>query len=156
MIDDWLLIRPSPRCMHATRSACNAQLSKSRKKRAVAESLATPEELASASVLSSHPLHATTQGGISAIVANPDRPSVVATAGLDGTVQVWHCNVISSYVMFLRILRFVVRFESARSYDPSAYVPMRPLCMLAHFLLSPVAPRPLRSLTAPPHECSAH
>ena len=70
--------------------ACNAQLSKARKKRAVSETLATPEDLSQASVLSSHPLHATTQGGIVALAAHPDQPSLLATGGQDATVQIFN------------------------------------------------------------------
>ena len=70
-------------------TAVNAQLSKGRKKRAVPDSLATPEELASASVLGSHPLHQTTAGGIVSLDVNPEFPNVLATAGLDSTVQVF-------------------------------------------------------------------
>lgn len=70
--------------------ACNAQLSKARKKRAVSETLATPDELLQASILSSHPLHATTQGGIVALAAHPDQPSLLATGGLDSTVQIFN------------------------------------------------------------------
>ena len=69
--------------------ACNAQLSKARKKRPISETLATPQELSQASILSSHPLHATTQGGIVAIAAHPDQPSILATGGLDSTVQIF-------------------------------------------------------------------
>mmetsp|Transcript_13631 Transcript_13631/g.29224 ORF Transcript_13631/g.29224 Transcript_13631/m.29224 type:complete len:512 (-) Transcript_13631:704-2239(-) len=67
----------------------NQTLSKSRKKRAVSESLATAEELATASVLSSHPLHKTTTGGIVCIDINPYSASTLATAGLDGTAQIF-------------------------------------------------------------------
>lgn len=67
----------------------NTQLSKSRKKRAIPDTLATPEQLGTASVLGSHPLHKTTQGGIVSIDANPETPSVLATAGLDATIQIF-------------------------------------------------------------------
>ncbi len=69
--------------------AVNATLSKGRKKRAISESLATPEELQKASVTGSHPLHQTTNGGIVAIDINPERPSVLVTAGVDHTAQVF-------------------------------------------------------------------
>jgi pre-mRNA-processing factor 19 len=68
--------------------AVNQQLSKGRKKRVISSSLATVEELAGATVQSSFPLHKTTQSGISAIDLNPASDSVLATAGLDGTIQI--------------------------------------------------------------------
>jgi pre-mRNA-processing factor 19 len=79
--------------------AVNTQLSKARKKRAISETLATVEELASASVLGSHPLHKTTQGGIVSMDINPDVPSILATAGLDGTVQIFNHAQVSAPCM---------------------------------------------------------
>ena len=70
-------------------TSVNAQLSQGRKKRAIPEGLASTEDLASASVLGSHPLHQTTAGGIVSLDLNPEFPSVLATAGLDSTVQVF-------------------------------------------------------------------
>ena len=70
-------------------AAVNAQLSQGRKKRVVPDSLASTDELASASLLGSHPLHQTTNGGIVSIDINPEKPNVLATAGLDGTVQLF-------------------------------------------------------------------
>ena len=70
-------------------TSVNAQLSQGRKKRAIPEGLATTDDLASASVLGSHPLHQTTAGGIVSLDLNPELPSVLATAGIDSTVQVF-------------------------------------------------------------------
>ncbi len=68
----------------------NQQLSKQRKKREISKTLATPEELASLALLSSTPLHKTTQPGITALALSPDASrSVVATAGADATVQLF-------------------------------------------------------------------
>jgi len=69
--------------------AVNAQLSKMRKKRVISPTLATPEELESMSVLSSYPVHKTTAGGIVSIDINPALPEVVATAGLDSSIQIF-------------------------------------------------------------------
>jgi pre-mRNA-processing factor 19 len=69
--------------------AVNSALSKGRKKRAISESLATTEDLQNSSVIGSHPLHQTTQGGIVALDINPESPHVLATAGLDSTVQIF-------------------------------------------------------------------
>ena len=69
----------------------NAQLSKQRKKRAVPESLASPDDLAALTLASSNPLHKTTQGGITCIEIKPDQDSVVATGGADATVQLFDC-----------------------------------------------------------------
>lgn len=73
----------------ADMSEVNAVLSKGRKKRPVPDTLATPEELAGMCLSGSHPLHATKQGGITALDVNPEVPAVVATAGNDCSVQVF-------------------------------------------------------------------
>lgn len=67
----------------------NAQLSKTRKKRPIPDTLATPEDLQQLQQLVSAPLHKTTQGGILSIDVNPENASVIATAGSDGTVQLF-------------------------------------------------------------------
>lgn len=67
----------------------NATLTKGRKKRQIPDGHATVDELAAASLISSHPLHKTTAGGIVAIDFNPDQQSVLATAGMDHTVQIF-------------------------------------------------------------------
>ncbi|KAJ9513170.1 hypothetical protein QJQ45_029340 [Haematococcus lacustris] len=67
----------------------NAQLSKQRKKRVISESLATPDDLSAMSLTSNNPLHKTTQGGITALDTNLEQPSIVATGGVDGTIQVF-------------------------------------------------------------------
>lgn len=67
----------------------NAQLSKGRKKREISKTLATPDDLKAFSLLTSVPLHKTTQGGITQIEFNPENANVVATAGVDGTVQLF-------------------------------------------------------------------
>ncbi|KAG1656833.1 hypothetical protein FOA52_006288 [Chlamydomonas sp. UWO 241] len=70
-------------------TSVNAQLSKARKKRAISTTLATVDELEGMSVIASHPLHKTTAGGIVSIDVNPGAPSVLATAGLDHTIQIF-------------------------------------------------------------------
>lgn len=67
----------------------NAALSKGRRKRAVPESLATVEQLAAFTLLSSAPLHKTTQGGICSIDINPGHDHIVATGGADATIQLY-------------------------------------------------------------------
>jgi hypothetical protein len=70
-------------------TSVNAQLSKARKKRAISPTLATVDELEGMAVIASHPLHKTTAGGIVSIGINPGAPSVLATAGLDHTIQIF-------------------------------------------------------------------
>lgn len=67
----------------------NAQLSKTRKKRPIPETLATPEDLTAMTQLISAPLHKTTAGGIVSLDVNPANPSVLVTAGMDGTAQIY-------------------------------------------------------------------
>ncbi|KAK9804685.1 hypothetical protein WJX72_000013 [[Myrmecia] bisecta] len=68
---------------------CNQQLSKGRKKRAVAPGLAAAEDIEAFTLLGSHPLHKTTQPGISAIDVSPTDDNVLASAGNDATVQLF-------------------------------------------------------------------
>ena len=70
-------------------TACSAELSKGRKKRAVSPTLATPEDLAAFSLRNSFPVHSTRKGGIAAVAVAPDADAVVATAGGDATVQLF-------------------------------------------------------------------
>lgn len=67
----------------------NATLSKGRKKRQISPSLASAEEVAALTLLGSHPLHKTTQPGILSIDVNPEAEHILATAGADGTVQLF-------------------------------------------------------------------
>ncbi len=67
----------------------NASLSKGRKKRPLPDSLASPDDIGAMALSGSHPLHKTTAGGITAIDANPAQQGVVATAGVDGSVQLF-------------------------------------------------------------------
>ncbi|KAK9866225.1 hypothetical protein WJX84_007807 [Apatococcus fuscideae] len=70
-------------------TACNAELSKGRKKRVTPAGTAAMDDIRSFSLLSAIPLHKTTQGGITAIDLAPDDETVVATAGMDATVQIY-------------------------------------------------------------------
>ncbi len=56
-------------------TAVNVSLSKARKKRAISETLASVEELASFSLLGNTPLHKVRGGGITALALNPDNVS---------------------------------------------------------------------------------
>ncbi|KAI8476157.1 MAG: spliceosome component, nuclear pre-mRNA splicing factor [Monoraphidium minutum] len=67
----------------------NAALSKARKKRAVADSVATPEEVAAFGLVGSFPVHKAGKGGILDIDLHPKQAGVAATAGADGTVQLF-------------------------------------------------------------------
>lgn len=64
-------------------------LSKARKKRQISPTLATADEISTYSLLSSHPLHKTTQGGITAIDVSPGDVPAILTAGSDGTLQLF-------------------------------------------------------------------
>ncbi|GBF98278.1 spliceosome nuclear pre-mRNA splicing factor [Raphidocelis subcapitata] len=70
-------------------AAANAALSKARKKRAVADSVATPEDVAGFTLLGSHAVHSARSGGILGIDTHPDNSNIVATAGADSTVQLF-------------------------------------------------------------------
>ncbi|CAL5224503.1 g7199 [Coccomyxa viridis] len=61
-------------------------LSKGRKKRVMPEGLASVDDVKNFGLLSSHPLHKSTKGGILSIDAAPGGESLVATAGADGVV----------------------------------------------------------------------
>lgn len=67
----------------------NSALSKARKKRAVSDSVATPEDVAALALASSHAVHSARQAGISDIDLHPRLPGVAATAGADATVQLF-------------------------------------------------------------------
>ncbi len=67
----------------------SAQLQKGRKKREISPTLATPADLEALTLLTSVPLHKTTQGGITHIELDPQNSSIVATAGVDATVQLY-------------------------------------------------------------------
>ncbi|GLC42058.1 hypothetical protein PLESTB_001063500 [Pleodorina starrii] len=67
----------------------NATLSKGRKKRPLAETLAAPEDLATLALSGSHPLHKTTAGGIMELDVNPQQQGIVVTAGADATLQLF-------------------------------------------------------------------
>lgn len=70
--------------------AVNVQLSKARKKRVISPTLATQEQLESGmGMVASHPLHQTRTGGIVSIDLNPASPHIVATAGLDSSIQIF-------------------------------------------------------------------
>ncbi|GMH44311.1 hypothetical protein BSKO_12245 [Bryopsis sp. KO-2023] len=80
--------------------AISGKLSKGRKKRVISESVATVEDISKYSLTSSHPLHKTNKGGILWIAVNPTHQEKVATAGVDGQVQVFDRNagrIISSF-----------------------------------------------------------
>uniref|UniRef100_A0A7S0RAF6 Pre-mRNA-processing factor 19 n=1 Tax=Pyramimonas obovata TaxID=1411642 RepID=A0A7S0RAF6_9CHLO len=66
-------------------TALSKDLSKGRKKRQISESLATKESIESYSMLSSQPLHKTTQPGITACDIHPTQ-AFVATGGVDTSV----------------------------------------------------------------------
>lgn len=70
-------------------TACSAALSAGRKKRAVSESVATPEDLAALSLSGSFPVHKTNKGGILSLDVSPEGDGVLATAGGDGAVTVY-------------------------------------------------------------------
>jgi pre-mRNA-processing factor 19 len=65
------------------------ELSKGRKKREISPDLATPEAIASMSVGSNAPCHATKAKGIHAIRVNPNDANEVATGGADGSVALF-------------------------------------------------------------------
>jgi pre-mRNA-processing factor 19 len=67
----------------------NAQLSKQRKKRVIPESTATPDDLASLTLINNVPLHKTTQPGIAALDVSPSSSTIIATGGVDGVVKVY-------------------------------------------------------------------
>lgn len=67
----------------------NISLSKARKKRTVSPTVASVEEISALTLLGSHPVHKTTQGGIYDIGINPEQLSILATGGADGTVQLY-------------------------------------------------------------------
>lgn len=70
-------------------TASSNELSKGRKKRVVSPTVATPEDIAAFSLQHSVPLHKTSKGGILALDLSPASEAVVATAGADGTVQIF-------------------------------------------------------------------
>ncbi|BDA49495.1 Pre-mRNA-processing factor 19 [Coccomyxa sp. Obi] len=65
------------------------ELSKARKKRVMPAGLATAQEIEAFSLLSSHPLHKSTKGGILSIDVAPDNENLLATAGADSVVVVF-------------------------------------------------------------------
>eukprot|EP00879_Flechtneria_rotunda_P002006 GHRR01002183.1.p1 GENE.GHRR01002183.1~~GHRR01002183.1.p1 ORF type:complete len:517 (+),score=206.67 GHRR01002183.1:358-1908(+) len=67
----------------------NSQLSSGRRKRAIPEGTATPEQIASYSLTGSYPLHKTTQPGILALALHPTQSHLLATCGADTTVQLF-------------------------------------------------------------------
>lgn len=70
-------------------TACSNTLSKGRKKREISSTVATPDDIAGFSLLKSQPLHSSKKGGILAIDVSPAADGVLATAGVDGAVQVF-------------------------------------------------------------------
>lgn len=70
-------------------AAANSALSKGRKKRAISETLATPEAIEGYALRGSYPMHRTTAGGINCLDLQPSNPNVVATAGNDGAVKLF-------------------------------------------------------------------
>jgi hypothetical protein len=60
-------------------TALSKELSKWRKKRAIPEELATPEDIAAYTLQANQPLHKTTDAGIASVDLMPGRVSVVAT-----------------------------------------------------------------------------
>lgn len=67
-------------------TALSKELSKWRKKRAIPEELATPEDIAAYTLQANQPLHKTTDAGIASVDLMPGRVSVVATGGMDSQV----------------------------------------------------------------------
>ncbi|EIE19108.1 spliceosome component, nuclear pre-mRNA splicing factor [Coccomyxa subellipsoidea C-169] len=61
-------------------------LSKGRKKRIMPASLATPQDIEAFSLISSHPLHKSTKGGILSIDVAQDNENLLATGGADSVV----------------------------------------------------------------------
>lgn len=70
-------------------TACSTELTKGRKKRIISSTLAKPEEIAAYTLLGSYPLHSTRKGGILALAVSPVSDSVIATAGVDGSIQIF-------------------------------------------------------------------
>lgn len=70
-------------------TACSAELTKGRKKRSISPTLAKPEEIAAFSLIGSYPLHSTRKGGILALAVSPLSDSIIASAGVDGSIQVF-------------------------------------------------------------------
>lgn len=67
----------------------SAELSKGRRKRPMPAGLASAGTIEQYGLLSSHPLHKTSEGGIMAIDLSPSSEDIVASAGRDHTVQIY-------------------------------------------------------------------
>lgn len=70
-------------------TSTSAELSKGRRKRPMPAGLASPSSIEQYGLLSSHPLHKTSEGGITAIDLSPSNDDIVASAGRDHTVQIY-------------------------------------------------------------------
>ncbi|KAL3134881.1 hypothetical protein ABBQ32_007847 [Trebouxia sp. C0010 RCD-2024] len=70
-------------------TATSADLSKGRRKRPMPPGLAAPGSFDHYKMLSSHPLHKTSEGGITAIDLSPASEDIIASAGRDHTVQIY-------------------------------------------------------------------
>lgn len=81
-------------------TACSTALSKTRKKRHISETVATIQEISGYSLQGCYPIHNTRKGGVNSIsIAHNDSDSIVATAGNDGTVQIFDLKMQQSVAL---------------------------------------------------------
>lgn len=70
-------------------TACSTELSKTRKKRVISPTVATPSEIQDFSLTSSHALHGTRKGGILSLAVSPDSDNIIASGGADTNINVF-------------------------------------------------------------------
>jgi len=70
-------------------TACSTELSKTRKKRVISPTVATPEEIQNYSLTGSHALHGTRKGGILSLAVSPDTDSIIASGGADTNINIF-------------------------------------------------------------------
>jgi pre-mRNA-processing factor 19 len=70
-------------------TACSTELSKTRKKRVISPTVATPEEIQNYALTGSHALHGTRKGGILSLAVSPESDNVIASGGADTNINVF-------------------------------------------------------------------
>jgi pre-mRNA-processing factor 19 len=70
-------------------TACSTELSKTRKKRVISPTVATPEEIQNFSLTGSHALHGTRKGGILSLAVSPDSDTIIASGGADTNINIF-------------------------------------------------------------------
>jgi pre-mRNA-processing factor 19 len=70
-------------------TACSTELSKTRKKRVISPTVATPEEIQKFSLTGSHALHGTRKGGILSLAVSPESDTIIASGGNDTNINVF-------------------------------------------------------------------